>query len=236
MLGRLRAMDNKQAKAAAEAREILNRSAEVLEAEWQRLMRAFESSEVVPAPVKQQLSQAVNRLNAIVESTTPPSGRDVARELVEAAGEVRTFVTGLAGAMLRSAAEAGFPVPGAAPAPEAATPPPPPAPEPPVDEPAASEAPAPAEQAAVKKAAARKAVVKKQAAVKKAATKAAAAKKAAVKKAATTASATTKAAAKKATTAKATGVKKASGVRKASAAKKAAAVKKAAPARKKPAN
>jgi len=227
----LRLMDNKQAKAAAEAREILNRSAEVLEAEWQRLMRAFESSEVVPAPVKQQLTQAVNRLNAIVESTTPPSGRDVARELVEAAGEVRTFVTGLAGAMLRSAAEAGFPVPGAAPSPDAATPSPPPAPEPaagepeaPVaPEPAAAEAPAPAKKAAAKKAAARKAVVKKQAAVKKAATKAAATKKAAVKKAATKASATTKVAAKKASTAKA------------STAKKASAVKKAAPARKKPA-
>ncbi len=136
-------MDNKQAKAAAEAREILNRSAEVLEAEWQRLMRAFESSEMVPAPVKQQLTQAVNRLNAIVDSTTPPSGRDVARELVEAAGEVRSFVTNLAGAMIRSAAEAGFPVPGAAPAPGATTPPPPPAtPAPVVSDPAPAAEPA----------------------------------------------------------------------------------------------
>ncbi len=196
-------MDNKQAKAAAEAREILNRSAEVLEAEWQRLMRAFESSEMVPAPVKQQLTQAVNRLNAIVESTTPPSGRDVARELVEAAGEVRSFVTSLGGAMIRAAAEAGFPVPGGATAPGATAPSPPPPPaasEPVVSDPAP--APEPAAPAAVKKAAVKKAVVKKQAAVKKAATKAAATKKAAVKKAATKASVTTKAAAKKAAPAK----------------------------------
>ncbi len=207
-------MDNKQAKAAAEAREILNRSAEVLEAEWQRLMRAFESSEMVPAPVKQQLTQAVNRLNAIVDSTTPPSGRDVARELVEAAGEVRSFVTNLAGAMIRTAAEAGFPVPGAPPPPPAAPEPvvsdPAPASEPAAPQPAAAEPPAPAKKAAAKKAAAKKsvvkkAVVKKQAAVKKAATKAAATKKAAVKKAATKASVTTKAAAKKASTAKKAG-------------------------------
>ncbi|MEZ5408696.1 MAG: hypothetical protein R2761_11760 [Acidimicrobiales bacterium] len=220
-------MDNKQAKAAAEAREILNRSAEVLEAEWQRLMRAFESSEVVPAPVKQQLTEAVNRLNAIVESNTPLSGRDVAREMVEAAGEVRSFVTGLAGAMMRTAAEAGFPVPGAAPAPDAGTAtPPPPAPH----EPAADEAPAPAEKVAEEQAAARKAVVKKRAAVKKAAPKA---------------SATAKPAAKKASSAKASGVKKASTTKKAGATKKAATkkagakkatTKKAPPARKRPAN
>ena len=81
-------MDNKQAKAAAEAREILNRSAEVLEAEWQRLMRAFESSEMVPAPVKQQLTQAVNRLNAIVDSTTPPSGSSHASSSVRSGASV----------------------------------------------------------------------------------------------------------------------------------------------------
>ena len=94
------------AKGAADARDILGHTSDMLETEWQRMMRSIESSDLVPDSVKQQLATAVTRLGAVVDQ-----GRqaDMARDLAEAAAEVRDFVTNLAAAVVRSAAQAGMP-------------------------------------------------------------------------------------------------------------------------------
>ena len=104
------------AKGAAEAKEILSQTAASLDTEWQRVMRTIDSSDAVPDQVKQQLNQAVARLTSVVESVKREStstAEEMAHDLVEAVGDVRTFVTNLASAVVRAAAHAGVPVPGA---------------------------------------------------------------------------------------------------------------------------
>ena len=104
------------AKGASEAREILEQTATLIDAEWQRLLATIDESETVPDQVK----QAVDRFETVVgtarrEAST--AAEDLASDFSNTIDEMRDFVTTLAPNVAetsrRAARQFGVPVPNA---------------------------------------------------------------------------------------------------------------------------